>query len=330
MKFRTLTFLLLSLVLSACDSDPSRQDDAQAAIDLVADQDASNDTPSDTADDSQNDTIDDAITAPPSSHGAGGLTCSSQGTAAVDGVSYRYCLTTVEGVELKIIEPTISEGPQQLALYFHGDGAGPYQSDFALKKHAPFTSTHNILHVAALAPNRCTWWLEPEYTVCDANTPIPDDAIDREGRNAVAVAAVIEALRAGWDLLDEPVLLGGSSGGSIFLTASFLPKYGDSVRGLYALSCGGAKPWTGSLDWEVTSAQLDSTKLSFTYGDKDFVEPEVEQGLAFYQGLGFATDVRVVPETVAEGSSHCGNIGGSYSYDQLGRIPEMWAEQLGN
>ncbi|MGC4114996.1 MAG: hypothetical protein QM765_10380 [Myxococcales bacterium] len=267
---------------------------------------------------------------PASSHGTGGLTCSSTGSVSVSGTSYSFCVATVAGVEMKIVEPEPGTGPVRLAVYTHGDGAGPYTSGLAIKKHAPWTTKHRVLYVAAKAPNGCAWWLKPSYTTCDGVTPIPETAVDVGGENAQALLAAIEALRAGWDVLDSPVLFGGSSGGSIFLSASFFPLHGDRFPGAYALSCGGDDPWAGSMAWDTTKPELvGATKLYFTYGDKDFVKPDVLDAIAYFQGLSLPMDVKVIAESVAEGASHCGNVGGSYSYDQIGRVGEVWTGYLG-
>lgn len=268
---------------------------------------------------------------PGSSQGKGGLACSSTGVASEGGKDYSYCVAKAGSVEMKSVEPEAGgSGPLHLAIYLHGDGAGPYASHLDLRKLAPWTTAHNVLLVAALAPNACAWWLKPSYTTCDASTPVPDDAADKDGENADALKGAIDALRAGWDIADSPVLFGGSSGGSIFLSASFLPLFGDQFPGAWALSCGGDAPWAGSLAWDGKDATLvGANKLFYTYGDKDFVVPDVLESIDFYEGLSFPTDVKVIPETVQNGgTSHCGNVGGSYSYDQIGRVSEVWASYL--
>jgi hypothetical protein len=262
---------------------------------------------------------------PTSSHGHGGVPCASTGTVTQNGTRYTYCLANIGSAQVKIVEPAAgAPAPLRLALYLHGDGAGPYNSGLALRLVAPWTTTHNVLYAAVRAPNQCAWWLKPSYTTCDNTTPVPDDAKDTGGENATALTAVIDALRAGWDVADVPVLFGGSSGGSIFLTSSFLPLHGDRWPGAYALSCGGDVPW-GAPAWDASNAALRGpTKLFFTYGDKDFLAPDIARGVAYYQGLGVPVDVKVVPETGAAGSTHCGNVNGTYSYDQIGRVAEVW------
>lgn len=332
---RLLPFLL-ALCLAACSSttvpegpDASASPDAEAVSDAgsVA-LDASSALP-DAA--SAGPDAGSADTGPGSSHGQGKLTCESTGTVSQSGVTYSFCLAKVAGVELKIIEPTEGAGlPLRLAVYLHGDGAGPHNSGFALRTHAPWTTAHRTLYVSAKAPNGCAWWLSPSYTTCDGVTPVPDSAIDRAGENATALVKVLEALRAGWDLADAPVLFGGSSGGSIFLTSGFLPAHGDRFPGVYALSCGGDEPWAGKLSWSPSEpAKLGPTKLFFTYGDKDFVVPDVEQSVAFYTTAGVPLETKVIPETGAAGSTHCGNVNGVYSYNQLARVTEVWSAFVG-
>lgn len=325
-----LSAALLPMVLAACacSSTAETSDPVDAA--LVAIDAAAVDTDgAPVAVDATPDAVPDAATpAIPSSHGQGGLVCTRTGAATQGGTHYPYCVATVGGVEMKIVEPAAGgAGPLHLAVYLHGDGAGPYGSDLDLRKLAPWTRTHRVLLVSALAPNGCAWWLKPSYMVCDGNTPVPDTAIDTDGENAAALNTAMDALRAAWDVADDAVLYGGSSGGSIFLTSSFLPLYGDRRPGVFALSCGGDAPFAGRLAWDAgDSALVSANALFFTYGDKDFVAPDVLQSIDFYHGLSFATDVTVIPETVADGTtSHCGNVGGTYSYDQIGRVSEVWA-----
>lgn len=316
------------LLASACSATPVEALDASSGFADASEVDAGGVAPDAGAPDAGSLVADAGLG---SSRGQGGIPCESTGTVSANGVTYPYCVATVAGVELKIVEPEAGAvGPLRLAVYLHGDGAGPHNSGFALRAHAPWSTTRRTLYVSARAPNRCAWWLAPAYTTCDGVTPVPTTAVDTGGENAQALVQVLEALRAGWDLADSPVLFGGSSGGSIFLAASFLPLHGARFPGAYALSCGGDAPWAGKLDWDATDpARLGATRLFFTYGDKDFVVPDVEEGVAFYQGLGVPTEVKVIAETAAPGSTHCGNVSGVYSYDQIGRVSEVWAGYLG-
>lgn len=271
----------------------------------------------------------DAGAGPSSSRGTGGIPCTATGSVSVDGTSYPFCLASVGDVQLKLVVPADTTGPLRLALYLHGDGAGPHDSGLALRKHAPFTTAHRTLYASVRAPNRCAWWLKPSYTTCGGTTPVPEAAKDVEGENAAALVQVIEALRAAFDVLDAPILFGGSSGGAIFLSSSFVPSYGARFPGVHAWSCGGDAPWSGRLDWDARDpATRTATKFFFTYGDKDFLVPDITRAIGFYRDAGLALDTQVVAEDAAPASSHCGNVDGTYSYDQLGRVAEVWADAI--
>ena len=240
-----------------------------------------------------------------SSHGSGKLTCESTGTVTNGSTTYTYCVTTIAGAQLKIIEPQdTSSGPLKLALYLHGDGARAYDGDTAPRLQAPWTFTHRTLYVAARAPNHCAWWTKATLTTCLDDAP-PEDR-DLEGKNAEVFVQIITALRGGWDILDEPILFGGSSGGSVFLTASFLPKYGSQYHGIYALSCGGEPPWSGHLDWDSTNTTLRG--------------PAPQCSAAIGRDVGahfFPLDEKIIPN-----SQHCG-------FDHIGRVTEIWGLATG-
>ncbi|MFZ5440663.1 MAG: hypothetical protein ACOZQL_11690 [Myxococcota bacterium] len=242
-----------------------------------------------------------------SSHGSGKLACSRTGTVSTSAGVKTYCVATVGGVELKIIEPddvATNAAPLQLALYVHGDGARAYFNDTAPRLHAPWTTRRHVLYVAALAPNTCAWWTKPSVNPCDAGVTTADR--DQDGLNADALEAVVTALRAHWDLADAPVLFGGASGGSIFLSADYLPRYGAAHPGVWALSCGGEIPWT------PITGDVRSSFLSFTWGDQDFLLPDITAAVAWFGDAGVPLATRVIA-----GAQHC-------AFDHLGRTVEIW------
>lgn len=242
-----------------------------------------------------------------SSRGSGGLECERVGRSG----DIDYCVVSVAGVELKVVEPEGATGPLDLALYLHGDGARAYSGDTALRIQAPITRVRPILYVAALAPNGCAWWLSPDYGPCD-DAPTATDR-DVAGANAAALGEAIEALRAAYDLRLDRTLFGGSSGGAVYLTGVHLPVLGDRHPGLYVLACGGGEPFA-SFAWDSSSVPLDGHELRFTLGDADFLREDVEAGVRTYEELGFD-----VTHTVLEGGiEHCG-------FDHLGLIADAWA-----
>lgn len=243
---------------------------------------------------------------PSSSGGTGGLECERTGTVN----SLSYCVVTIDGVELKIIEPEDTTGPMDLGIYLHGDGARAYEGDTALRIQAPWTRTRRTLYVAARAPNTCAWWLRPEYTACDGTGT--EANIDREGENADALVSVIRALQAAYDLNYDPILFSGSSGGAVFLTGSFLPLYGNEFHGAFALGCGGFAPYT-DFAWETTRENQGSTYLYFTYGDVDVFRSDIEGGIEAYEALDFGLEV----ELREGGVAHC-------AFDHIGWVTETW------
>ncbi|MFP2898614.1 hypothetical protein [Corallococcus sp. 4LFB] len=322
---RILLAAALALGLSACSDDPdevtpdSGTPTADAGRDAGTDADAGTDV--DAGTDAGMDAGTDAgtdVDAGTSSHGSGKLACSKTGTVSTDAGTLTYCVAQVGATEVKLIEPKqgIAPGPMRLAIYLHGDGAAVYtgSNPRSLYTHGGWTYGHNTLYVTALAPNKCAWWVKPEYTSCPKEG-VPLTERDLEGKNAAELVSLIEALRKGWDIQDGPILFGGSSGGSIQLTASFLPRYGDRFPGVYALSCGGEKPWSGNMDWDASNAALRAgTKFYFTYGDQDYLLQDIQAAEQYLTGLQFPVNDKVIA-----GAQHC-------AFDQVGRVTEVWNE----
>ncbi|RKH30747.1 hypothetical protein D7Y13_31030 [Corallococcus praedator] len=317
---RLVLAAVLALGLSACSDDPDEVPpdagataDSGTATDAGTDVDAGTDAGSDAG--TQVDAGTDAGSG--SSQGSGKLPCISTGSVKTDAGTLPFCEAQVGEARVKIIEPQagIVAAPMKLAIYLHGDGAAAYNGSNprALFTHGGWTYGHNTLYVAALAPNKCAWWTNPGRTDC--TTEGTDADRDLEGKNAATLVEIIEALRRGWNIQDGPIYFGGSSGGSIQLTASFLPRYGDRYPGVYALSCGGEKPWSGKMDWDTTQASLrGDTKFYFTYGDLDPLLVDIRDAESYFTGLQFPVNDKVIA-----GAAHC-------AFDQVGRVSEVWNE----
>lgn len=214
---------------------------------------------------------------------------------------------------MKVAEPVGGSGPLRIAIYVHGDGAGAYESDSAMKALLPWADANHALVVSILAPNRCAWWQLPTQTDCSETAP---PAPDTEGVNADALKAAIDTLKKAYAIAEGPLFYYGSSGGSIFLTRSFLRRYGDAYPGVFALNCGGEKA-DRSFAWNVAdSSARGATKLVYTYGDKDYLRADIETAIPFYEGLGFPSDHTIVP-----GAEHC-------AFDGHARAVEVWTEYL--
>jgi hypothetical protein len=252
-----------------------------------------------------------------SSQGSGKLVCSRMGSVNTTSGSKPYCVATVAGVELKIIEPDdllTNRLPMRLAVYVHGDGARAHINDTALRIQAPWTTSHHVLYVSALAPNACAWWVKPGVDACADGGIVTNNDRDLSGFNAQALESAIDAVRAGWNVANSPMLFGGASGGSIFLTASYLPRYGATRRGHVAASCGGEIPWV-PLAWDAGAPDAGATlptKIYFTYGDQDFLLSDIVAARNWFRGAQFFVDEKIVP-----GAAHC-------AFDHLGRTTEIW------
>ncbi|WP_434385043.1 hypothetical protein [Melittangium boletus] len=306
---------LLLLSLSACAPDPA----PAPGPETPAPADAGTPPASpDAGTDAGTDAGPPPATGPESSRGSGKLPCARTGSLASGGQTYAYCVAEVAGVELKIFEPVAAspEAPLHLAVYLHGDGARTYTNDTAPRAHAPWAATHGTLYIAARALNGCAWWTRPSLTSCTDEAP-PSER-DLEGAGAAALVKVIEEVRAGWDILnDAPLLLGGSSGGSVFLTASFLPRYGQRYPAVYALACGGEASWTGALAWNPAQpGALGPTKLVYTYGTKDDYLADIEASVAFYRERAFPLTETRLPDL-----GHC-------AFDHVGGVKDVWNAAL--
>lgn len=312
----------LVLGATACSSDAaeSPQPDQDAGVRNDADvQDASNGDASSESDSGlqadagpQTDAaIDDASTAG-SSQGSGGLDCSSEPSLGGD---RSFCLASESGVEVKLAVPAdfaSNTSPLRLGLYLHGDGAGAHRSNSAMRTLLPWIDEHHAIMVSVLAPNGCAWWLSPEHD-CASDT----EDRDVDGANARALDAVLQTIRSRYDIANDAMFYYGSSGGSVFLTSNFFPRFGDRYPGAMALNCGGEAPTASSFTWDVANAgQRGSTRMWFTYGSNDFLRTEIEASIGAHRGFGFD-----VQEKRIEGAGHC-------EFDGHGRAREVWTEFL--
>ncbi|WP_426734688.1 hypothetical protein [Myxococcus faecalis] len=315
---RLLVSALLALSLSACsdDPDPTPTPDAGSDAGTPDGSDSGTDAGTDAGSGDGGPTP-QPDAGPGTSGGSGKLPCERTGSVTSNSQTYPYCVTQVAGAELKIIEPRVGivPAPMRLAVYLHGDGARAHTGDTAPRLQAPWAYDNDTLYVSVLAPNKCAWWTKPSVTNCAVEGTEADR--DLAGDNAATLVEVLDALRKGWNIINEPILFGGSSGGSVFLTASFLPRYGDRYRGVYALGCGGEAPWGGKLDWDSTRPELrGSTRLIYAYGDKDEYLTDIQASLTAFRGYAFPLEEKVVA-----GATHC-------AFDHIGGVKDIWAAEL--
>lgn len=240
----------------------------------------------------------------PSTGGRGGLSCKAATTA---NTAQPYCLATVGDIEMKVLLPAASKGPMQIAVFLHGDSANGYFEDWGFEALATWASARGILFVAALAPNRCSWW-RPKSS-CSV------DEYDT-GENARALVAALDAIGKAYDVYPRQLLFVGYSGGSTFLTRNFIPMFGDTRWGSMVLNCGGVDPQP--FDWAPTAAALQRLPLAYTYGSLDKMLPYIGPSVAEYKKLGFQVDDRKV-----DGYTHCDS-----AYDWDARTIALWEKAL--
>lgn len=306
--FALVALVLVARAASACSSPESGASDGGADA-SGGDADAQRDGAADAADgaadvrDGAADTTDGAPDArdagadaatPTSTGGAGGVTCVSTGSLASGRV---YCAGVLGGSEFKLEVPPAPTGPLRIVAFIHGDGAEDYLDNSAMEALVPWADAHGAAVLAVKSPNACAWWQHPSQTDC---TPAAPFMPDLDGLNADALRAVLDGVRAGYDVTLGPAFYYGASGGSVFLTRSFLRRFGDRYPGYYALNCGGERS-PKSFEWDVASAATRGpTRLYFTYGDLDFLRPDIEVAIPYFNGLGFPTDAVMVAN-----AEHC-------------------------
>jgi hypothetical protein len=192
-----------------------------------------------------------------------------------------------------------------------GEGAAHPQRIVVVGLHS--LRRREVANEDVVAPNGCAWWQKPTHD-CASAVEEPDTT----GENAVAFEAVLAEIRARYDINLDPTFYYGSSGGTIFLAGSFIPRYGNVYPGAFAMNCGGTAQNKADFTWNPDDAAArGSTKLWFTYGDQDFLEDDAHTSAVFYAGLGFPVDEKIIAD-----ATHC-------AFDGHGRAKEVWSEYLG-
>lgn len=246
----------------------------------------------------------DAAAPPKSSGGSGGLPCVRR-DALSGGRS--ICVARAGTVELEILEPSGGAGPVGLGLYLHGDGAGAYKSESAVKAMVAWADAHHALAAAALAPNGCAWWQSPSHDCSLESTDV-----DEKAENAAALDVALAAIERAWDVRDDARYYYGSSGGSIFLTDEWIPLEGGKRPGVFAIMCGGDAS-TRAYAWDAgDAARRGRDRLFFTYGDQDFLLQDIQASVKDFQRRGFGVTTKVIA-----GATHC-------AFDAHGEAVAIW------
>lgn len=231
----------------------------------------------------------------------------------------KRCVVKIGSVEMKVFAPAQWTGQAvTMALYLHGDGATPYTNNYAPKWQGDWVSQQeDLLYVVARAPNGCAWGrsVTPSYADCSNRDYIQSNPKDvEEEKNADALKKAIEGLRGVLPIRSDRMLYAGSSGGSILLTASWIPKYGDQFPGYYVLECGGEDPWN-DFSWNKDNISEYVQGMTFVYGKGERLQSDIQEAYAYYKNSGVSA-LDVVHDPIND-SNHC-------NYNQLGDVVDQW------
>lgn len=295
----------VGVVTSACSSSSSEADGTPEGLSPTRDAGESPSDPTDTTDSGSPKDDGEAPTTPPtSSRGTGGLSCTSTQKIANERT---LCVTKVGSVELKILVPENTTGAYRLGFYLHGDGAAAHKSGSALAAMEPWSDAQHGIGVSVLAPNGCSWWQAPSLDCSDTQV-----VRDTAAANTAALADAVQALLGAYDIRLDGFFYYGSSGGSVFFTDQWIPIKGAAYPGVFALMCGGTKP-TQPFTWDTTDATIrDKSPLSFTYGDRDELVPDIEEAITDLGAKGFGIHQKVIPN-----AGHC-------EFDGHGEAMSIW------
>ena len=198
------------------------------------------------------------------------------------------CEGIAEGLPVKFFPLADGAQVQRVAVYFHGDGANGYHQNYGFDPQIlEWAQKRDILVLGVLSP--ATY--DSGLVAYGAAQP------EHAGPVATAIESFIEA----YDVVEDTNLFWGASGGSWFLSSSFIAHNGYRLPGVYVANCGGSGSTRG-WDWNpVTQTEVkDQISVYFNYGTEDFLaESSADSHLEFDQ-LGFTTD-----ELVHDGALHC-------------------------
>lgn len=198
------------------------------------------------------------------------------------------CETEIEGYKVKFVPPDPSKAVSHLAVYFHGDTGEDWEKDYGYDQLADCCYKNNVLLLAALSEAWNTdgtdswrvWWRT-------------------ESAGTQSVVKIIDTFKAAYQPTSDSVFYSGASGGSQYLTGTYLPQVGDAHPGIMALNCGGAQP--RNFSWDTADPELQARfSFFFNYGDQDFLADQANNTFLQLGKLGFETD-----RSVVAGADHC-------------------------
>ncbi|MFO0632840.1 MAG: hypothetical protein U0168_08320 [Nannocystaceae bacterium] len=196
------------------------------------------------------------------------------------------CVSEVGGYSVKFFPPADTTPAAHLAVYFHGDTAADWDDGWPFPAMVQWAQAHDTV---VIAPKATTDYGDglPAWGAAQA----PD---------AEAVAATILAFVDGYGAPPQSLLVWSTSGGSWFLSSSFIELAGGQMQGAFAMSCGGSQFWN-PYAWDATAAQpRERFALLWNYGSLDFLAEYAQMTHDKFEADGFAVDM-----LVHDGAMHC-------------------------
>lgn len=235
--------------------------------------------------------------------------CDEEDRQAVTGRP--MCRATIEGIQTEWVMPQDSDTVEHIGFYFHGDG-GQYKMA-SLARHADWGADKGLLLILMTSPVS-----DRDRPDIDFNNLVGPRWWLVEEEHVQAVGRVIDGFLAQHPAVDpRRMLYYSASGGSQFMTQSFVTMLGHRFGGLMAITCGGGRPRSTSWRWEHDGNPLKADiLLRFHYGSEDFLADQIERNMMTYRDLGFD-----VEGTRIEGAHHCGG-------DTQGFSMEQWQSYL--
>jgi hypothetical protein len=206
--------------------------------------------------------------------------------------SSKGCETTLEGMRVKFFPLAKGDRPTHLAIYFHGDTANDFDANY-FDGIVEWARPKKILVFAA-------------RSIAETSSPGEAPWVVWWGADAAQTAGmgrIVQRFADGYGAPSENILYWGASGGSIYLTAKWLPAMGGKYPGVMVNNCGGSEPRIKAA-WDYASATLrDKVAIYFNYGSSDFLAEDVDAAFTFFTTENFKAERLIHP-----GLDHC-NLG---------------------
>jgi hypothetical protein len=179
-----------------------------------------------------------------------------------------------------------------LLVYLHGDGAEEYDNMF--NDLTLYSRSLGFAHLQTRAPD--SLMLEDNITGITEMTASWRAEPLRNTARLDSLITYVLSLPSAREI--QNVYFTGASGGAVFITRDFLPRYGAKYTGGAILLCGGMQP---DLIPNFESDWIPHFFLDFYTQQQDIIYNEALVAANYYTSLGFSTDPDFPP-----GGSHCG------------------------